>query len=109
MFSLDLQKTFNYVPALWHIDLLDDYEDEEISSGSVVLYFDEDKEDYAYGFYIDLWQHTHNESSPFWGDTRMMAYIATPEGRTYADIEYIQLVEDWDEVDALRYGLDAVA
>lgn len=105
----EFSNTF-FVMPLWAIGLFeDDFEEEEIESGSLVSYYDETKEDYAYGIYDSLWQHDHpNETSPFFGDNRMMAYIRTATGATFADVEFIELLET-DEIDILRYGLEEVA
>lgn len=97
----------NYVPSLWHITNLDtDFDEDQIPTGSYVSFYNEDLGDYAFGIYINLWEHKHaGDTSPYVCDFRTMAYIQTLEGTTYADIEHIALIDDFDDIDWLRYEM----
>lgn len=62
-----------------------------IEVGDWVRYWNDDSGSWDLGIYQMLWIYKHaGETSPFWGDTRTMAYIATRTGGcTYSDITTI--------------------
>jgi hypothetical protein len=86
-----------YLPPVWQIETEQEFDEEEILVGDYVRFYNEDTKRYELGVFVNLWQWSHeNETSPFYNDTRVMAYVSTRDGMTYADVELLTLASDED-------------
>jgi hypothetical protein len=83
-------------PPIWTIEVDLTFDEDEILEGDFVRYYNEDEKRYNIGRFLNLWGWTHEETSPY-GDGRVMAYIETENGCTYADVTTITMADDRDD------------
>lgn len=91
-----------YTPAIWHIETETEFDEDNIIEGDFVRYYDKDYKCVRVGQFINLWEWAHpGETSPDYGDDRVMAYIITIEDGskrgTYADVTTITLCDERDD------------
>ena len=89
---------------IWVIE--PDFDEEEILEDDYVRYYNDDEKRFMLGRFINLWSWGHpDESSPYYGDARTMAFIRTATGTTYADIETVTLADELDDYEFI-FGME---